>query len=453
MRRIGRRIAAAPPWVILGVAWAILIVYAFPGQMTQDSFDHMREARDGIYSDAHPPIINVLWKLCDSIVAGPFLFLLIQSGLLLAGLYAILRRTFEPGKAAWWTFAIFVFPTSLAVMSVIWKDCIMAGCLAVGIAGLLSDRRSRKLWGLVALLGATAFRYNAFGATFPVVFLLFEWRPGIHWLLRYALATAAWLAVTFAAFGINSALTDKPMHYWNSSLALYDIVGTYAYVDEDLSDAQLLEELAGTELVVTHDIHAMIRDVYTPTTFYPILNDPKRTMWNVPINGYVPAPEAQRDAIARAWWHTITTYPTAYAKHRISVFAEALGVGAPRGIGVPVKREFRYPQLAWDNGLATGTSTAQKKLTRAIQWFGRHTPFFVPWIYALLSLILIPLAFRQRDVLALLLSGLVMELTLLPLVHSNDYRYSHWMVITTTLSVVVLATRRYRAGRQRTAAV
>ncbi len=429
----------------------ILIIFAFPGQLTQDSFDHMREAREGIYSDAHPPIINVLWKVCDTIVRGQFLFLLVQSGLLLAGLYAIFRKTFAPNKAAWWTFAMFVFPTSLAVMAVIWKDCVMAGLLAVGIAAMLSDRRSRKLWGLLALLGATAFRYNAFGATFPVILLLFEWSPGMHWLKRYALATAAWLVVTLAAFGINSALTDKPMHYWNSSLALYDIVGTLAYVDEDLPDAQLLEDLAGTELVVTHDIHALIREVYTPQTFYPILNDPQRTMWNVPINGYVPAPEAQRDAISRAWLHTIKTYPIAYAKHRLSVFGEALGIGAPRAIGVPVRREFKWPQFAFDNGLSIGVSTVQKKLTRAIQWFGRHTPFFVPWIYALLSLVLLPLALRQRDVLAILLSGLFMELTLLPLVHSNDYRYSHWLVITTTIGVVVLATRRYRAGRERTA--
>jgi hypothetical protein len=441
-----------PPWAILGIAWVILIVYAFPGQMTQDSFDHMREAREGIYSDAHPPIMNVLWKLCDTIIAGPFGLLLVQSGLLLAGLYWIFRKTFEPRPAAWWTAGLFVFPPSLLVMSVIWKDCTMAGLLAVGVVGLLSERRSRRLLGLAAMFGATAFRYNAFGATLPLVVLLFQWTPGWHWLKRYALATACWLVVTLAAFGINKALTDKPMYYWNSSLALYDIVGTYAYVDEDLPDSELQTVLAGTQLEIKKDIHALIREVYTPSTYYPILNDPKRTMWNVPINGYVPAPEPQRDAISRAWWHTITTYPVAYAKHRITVFSEALGIGTGRGRGVPVRRDFRYPQLAWDNGLATAASPVQNKLTRAMVFFVRHTPFLVPWIYALLSLILLPLAFRQRDVLAIILSGIFMELTLLPLVHSNDFRYSHWMVLTTTIAAIVLATRRYRAARARSAA-
>lgn len=429
----------------------ILIVYAFPGQMTQDSFDHMREAREATYSDAHPPIMNVLWKLCDTIIAGPFGLLLVQTGLLLAGLYWVFRRTFEPRPAAWWAAGVFVFPTSMLVMSVIWKDCVMAGLLAIGIPALLSERRSRRVLGLAAMFGATAFRYNAFGATLPLVVLLFQWTPGWHWLKRYALATACWLVVTLAAFGVNKALTDKPMYYWNSSLALYDIVGTYAYVDEDLPDSEFETRLAGTNLDTKKDIHALIRAVYTPSTYYPILNDPKRTMWSVPINGYIPAPEAQRDAISRAWMDVITTYPMAYLKHRITVFSEALGIGTGRGRGVPVRREFRYPQLAWDNGLATGASSVQNKLTRAMVFFVRHTPFLVPWIYALLSLLMLPLAFRHRDVLAIILSGIVMELTLLPLVHSNDYRYSHWMVLTTMIAAIVLVARRYRAARARSA--
>ena len=51
---------------------------------------------------------------------------------------------------------------------------------------------------------------------------------------------------------------------------------------------------------------------------------------------------------------------------------------------------------------------------------------------------------RQRDVLALLLSGLGLELSLLPLVQTPDYRYSHWLVICTCLAVVMLFTRRAR---------
>jgi hypothetical protein len=446
---VGRALAALPPRAVLGIAWAILIIYAFPGVMTQDSFDHLREARAGVYSDAHPPIINLLWKLCEYIVAGPFPMLLIQSGLLLAGLHAVLRRTFEPRPAAWWTAAIFVSPPVLTVMAVIWKDCVMAGLLAVGIAGLLSSRRWARVGALVAVTLAAAFRYNAFGATLPLVVLLFEWRPGMGWLRRYAMSTAVWLATTFAAFGIGAALTDKPMHYWHSSLAIYDIAGTLAHVDRAMPDDELKTLLRGTDLQIDHDIHATIRAAYTPRDFFPILNDPANTLWSLPINGYEPAPQAQRDAIERAWRETLATYPWQYVQHRLAVMGEVLDLRTTRALGAIAKREYRYPEFAHQLGLSTGWTTTQQKMTRSLQWISRHSPLFVPWVYVVITLLLLSIAWRQRDVLAILLSGLGMEATLLPLVHSRDYRYSHWMVITTLIGCTIVVARRYRAARGR----
>jgi hypothetical protein len=367
---------------------------------------------------------------------------------LLAGLYLVLRHTFAPRRAAWWTCAVFVSPMVLTVMAVIWKDCIMAGLLAAGIAGLLSRRRWARLAGLAAMLGAAAFRYNAFGATLPLVVLLFEWRPGLRWLPRYALSTAAWLATTFAAFGINGALTDKPMHYWSSSLAVFDIAGTLANVDGVLPDATLRAELAGTRILVDHDIHAAIRAAYTPRDFFPLLTSPEHRLWILPIDGYEPAPEAQRDAIERAFRDVVATYPWAYVKHRMAVMVEVLDLRVTRSMGAVTPREVKYVDAAKALGLTTRWSGVQLALTQAMRWVSRHTPLYTPWVYLVLTLVLIPLAWRQRDVLAMLLSGLVMEGSLVPLVHSRDYRYSHWMVITTIVSCIVLATRRRRARRR-----
>jgi hypothetical protein len=132
-------------------------------------------------------------------------------------------------------------------------------------------------------------------------------------------------------------------------------------------------------------------------------------------------------------------------KHRFAVMGEMLDLRVTRVLGAVTRREFRYPAYAAEQGLATGWSSTQHKLTRYMQWLSHHTPLFVPWVYLVLSLAFLPLAWRQRDVLAILLSGLVMEATLLPLVHSRDYRYSHWMVITTLIGAILLAVRRYRS--------
>lgn len=401
-----------------------------------------------MYSDAHPPIINLTWKVLEVFIAGPFAMLVLQSGLLLAGLYAMLRHTFEPRRAAWWTAGMFVFPPIMAVMAVIWKDCFMAGLLAIGIAGLLSSRRWARLGGLVAMVGASAFRYNAFGATLPLIVLLFEWRTGVHWLRRYALSTAVWIATTLAAFGINRALTDKPMHYWHSSLAVYDIAGTLAAVDGDLPDAELRDELAGTGLLIDKDIHASIRAVYSPSDCLTLVRDPTHRLWDLPINGYKPAPRTQRDAIERAFWHTVQRYPWAYLKHRLATMSEVLDFGSTHTLGAPVKRAFRDPDYAANQGLSTRWSRTQTDATRWIVWVSRHTPLFMPWIYAAIALALLPLARRQRDVLAILSSGLVLESSLVFLAPSCDYRYSHWMVITTVIGAITLASRRYRAARR-----
>lgn len=442
-----RRIREANPATVLLIAWAILLIYGFPGQMTQDSYDHIREARARIYSDAHPPIINWVWAFLDYFIPGPFGMYVLQTGLFVAGLYSILQWLLVPRRAAWATAAVVLYPPIGVVMSVIWKDCLMAGLLVAGIAGVVSPRRSRKLLGLVAICLGTAMRYNAFGATAPILVLLFEWRPGMSWLRRYALATATWIVVTLAAFGINKRLTDRPMYYWISSLAVYDIVGTYANLDRDLPDDEIARALAGTDLLVKQDLHATMRELYSTRSFFPILNHPTKTMWNLPINFYDPAPKAQRDAIERAFWATLRAYPAAYARHRLRVMAAVIDLESKRQGGAIIKRAARDPAFMHEQGLATGVSKWQMKISRKLQWLSKHSPLFTPWVYLVLSLVLLPVAWRQRDALALVLSGLGMEASLLFLAHSVDYRYSHWMVLTTVLAGLMVVVRRARRAR------
>lgn len=440
-RRLARRIAAAPPWAVLAVGWCYVLVYAFPGVMTQDSFDHLREARDRLYSDAHPPAISLLWSVTDYVIAGPFGLLVIQNTCFLAGLYLVLRRVFGPRGAAWVATGVYLFPPVMVLFAVIWKDTLMAGFLMLGVAALLSSRRGVRVAGLVAMFAATAVRYNTMAATLPLIVLLFEWRPGLPWLKRYALSTAAWLAVTLGAFRFNAAITDHEMQTW-TVFAVFDIAGTLAFVDEDLSDAELEAHLAGTDLLVHRNIHAVICSLYTPTDVLPLINDPVQALWGIPITGYVPAPEAQRDGIARAWKDSIITWPGAYLKHRLSVMYEVLGFGESKASGAIAKRDFKWTGYVHQIGLGTGWSKLQRQLTKFNRLLARDTPLFSVWMYLAVALALLPLALRHRDVLALLLSGLGIEATLFLLAASPDYRYSHWLVTCTVVSAIALGVRR-----------
>ena len=436
-------IASAPPWLVLGAAWLALFLYAFPGQMTKDSFDHLGEVRSGMYTDSHPPAITWLWRVCELFVVGPAGMLVVQLTTFLLGLYGVMRVTFTPRAAAWVTAMLYVWPPVMLPFAVIWKDGVMAGCLMLGAAGLCSGRRRMRLLALVPLWFASAVRYNAFGATLPLVVLLFEWREGLPWIKRYALACTAWLAVTLAAFGFNAALADKKMHFWHSSLAVFDIVGTLDHVD-DMPDDELVRLFEGTELKPQRDIHQAIRSIYNPRDFMPIIDG--NGLWGLPIQGTVPAPAAQRDAIGRAWWEVVSGHPLAYLEHRLTVFGEVIGLGEKSLAVIP--RDMRWPELAQQFGLQTRWTKLQYKLSDGLRWLDRHTSLFVPWIYLVLSLVLLPLARRHRDVLALLLSGLVLVSSLVFLAPSVDYRYSHWMVVCTLVAVVVVTARRIANVRE-----
>ncbi|MBC7978788.1 MAG: hypothetical protein H7138_27705, partial [Myxococcales bacterium] len=282
-------------------------------------------------------------------------------------------------------------------------------------------------------------------ATLPLVALLFQWRRGVHGLERYAVAGAAWLALTVSAFGLNAAITDKQMHFWSSSLAVYDLVGTIAKTDHALPDAELERTLAGTGLLVHDDIQAKARALFNPRDFLPIISDEQRRFWDLPAYGTTPVPEATREAIGRAWADVLTSHPGAYLRYRAAVMAEVLSLTHPRPSGVVPRRDFKVPAFAWAQGVPTRTSPAQHRLTSWMSSLWKVAPIFVPWMYVILAITIAILAIARRgrrDILALCASGLAMEASLCVLAMSPDYRYSHWLVVTTCLAIVLTIARR-----------
>ena len=449
VRRVLVTIRDARPRSVLLTAWLVLFVYAYPGQMTTDSFDHLAEARSGVYTDAHPPAISLLVKLTEYVIAGGFGMLIVQSSTFLLGMYAILRRTLAPRRAAWAAALVFVFPPVFLPFAAIWKDSVMAGFMVLGVAGLLDERRGIKLAGLAALVIATAVRYNAFAATFPLILGIFEWRPAMHWARRYALAAVAWVAVTSAAFGLNAALTDLEMHFWHSSLAVYDIVGTLAKLDQEVPDADLERTFAGTELLVHDHIPAKARALFNPRDFLPIITDEQSRFWDLPAYGNVVVPEPRREALARAWKDIVMSHPGAYLRYRLAVMAEVLCLTHPRPAGVVPRRDFKVVEFAWAQAVPTSTSPVQHRLTYWMSSLWKVLPIYVPWMYVVLGLIVagLALAIGSLDVVALCASGVVMEATLLFLAPSPDYRYSHWLVVSVCLAIVIITVRRARATR------
>lgn len=449
LQGVARRLVPRAHLAVLAAGWLWLVVYAWPGLMTMDSVDQLTEARSGFYTDSHPPLMAAMWRYLDMLYPGPAAMLLVQSVVFVAGLYLVLRRALRPVPASLATTALTWFPPIFTPLAVIWKDCVMAGLLLLATAALLDRRRPVRLAGLVLCMVATSFRYNAPAATFALIVVLFTWHaPDVvaSWrarIARHALATGLWIATTVGALGIGVALTDRTMHIWHSSLALMDMAGTLANLDATIPDSELRPLLSGTRIQVDRDVHAAIRRQYSSLDFSPLIHGDGH-LWDVPIAGTTPAPTPQRDAIAHAFWQLVTRYPGAYLKHRATVMGHALALTAAPSSTVMNHKLQWAPALARLGLPPPEPSSLQWRWQRRLSHLAdRHLPsLYRAWIYAVLAIALLAFCRRQRDVLAILLSGLGLESSLFVLTPTPDYRYSHWLVICTCVATVMLVARR-----------
>ncbi len=432
------------PRVVLILGGLAFLAFAYPGLLTLDSVDQLTEARAGFYTDAHPPAMAALWRIADAIIAGPFLMLVLQGTTFLAGAYLVLKRALSPLAAAIAASLLLLYPPIANPMAFIWKDSLMAGLTLLGAGLVMSPCRRARVASLPVFALATAVKYNAFAATFPLIVLLFEYAPGARPLKRYAISAAAWLGITVAAMGANSILVDQPMHYWHSTVAVADIVGVIAY--DDFTDEELKRDLAGTGLLIDRDIAEHARTVYATREVLKLIVGEQR-MWDLPASGTAPAPEAQRDAIAAAWRRFVFGHPGAYLRHRFDRFLDVTGVTYKSSAAVP-RRVMRHSGFLTNLGLSTETAHYQKVWSKAYRWVWEHTPLYRQWIYIVLAVVLLGFCRRHRDIAALLASGILAEASLFFLAPSPDYRYSHWTIVATCFAIVMLVARRAARGNQ-----
>jgi hypothetical protein len=443
------------PRRILAIGWLGLVLYAYPGFMSYDSVLQLLQARDHVYTGGHPPMMGVLWGVCDALIAGPLLMLLLQVTCFVTGLYLVLSRALAPRPAAIATVAITWFPPVAAVLAVIWKDSQMAAYLMLGTGLLLSPGRRLRLAGLGALFLATSMRYNALAITLPIVALLFVWDDSASRLKRYGIALAAWLAITLGANALNGALTSGTGSLWHDSLALYDITGTLRYAP-DLSDEELRKHLAGTNVIPTSGFQALARGTQSPDDLPP---DRLNTfgsgvyvpaLWVTTNHLFrIPSEPSQHAAIARAWAAIVPTHLAAYLRYRWEVTKERLHLSGE----VPSATYVWFGDVINIEASMAKTehhavpSKLQVQLHRGMLALGTSW-LFRPWIYLVL-LVIAAAVVRTRLMLAIAIAGLANEAALFVLAPTIDYRYSVWLVVAAGVCTAVAVTRFVRSAAAR----
>jgi hypothetical protein len=414
--------------VVLG-GLAIVFVYAFPGYMAYDSLDQLRQARAGVMTDWHPPVMSALWGLLDRIVSGPLLMLVLQCSLFLGGLYVLLRRRMSPRSAIVLTLVIFSLPPVLTMMAVVLKDCLMAGALLVGCAALTSDRPRARYASLAMFLFAAALRHNAISMVVPIVAILSPWPASKGPWIRFGLGALIGIALSGSAMLVNKSLTDVEAHPFHGMIAPMDIVGTLTYAP-DLTDDEVRALMPGVTFAPASGLQAHARKIHS--------------MYGLPMNHthgpdrlYDDATTAEtRDAVGSAWWSLVTSYPGAYLGFRFAMMRELIGLTDARYTPVYEARNERAMLTANGEPLMD-RNVVQRWLAKQMIKLGYHSLLFRPYVYLLLALGLLWILRRDRPVLALLLSGLGGLALCLIVIPAPDIRYCWWLMVVTLYAVAV----------------
>jgi hypothetical protein len=428
-----QRVRDLPPRWVLGIGFAVAVLYGFPGYMSTDSVTQLIEARAGAVRSMHPPIMAKLWWFLDSIVAGPLLMLMLQNALMLFGLHRIFVRFATPKRAAWIAIGILLYPPVLTTMAVIWKDSQMVAYLVAGTAAMLDERLRVRILGIVLLVVACAYRHNAAAAVVPIVILVFEWRSPISWTKRISVIGGLSVVCVILGIGLTRVLSVSPARV---TPVIADVSGMIAFT-EPRSDEDLRQVLRGVPIAVNAGIQERARKLYMMGGVGRLTMSDERVFLN-------PSNEAEWLAFGRAWTELFTDDPGSYFASHWFLYRRVIGLDeTPRA-------------TVWDGFLEDGEQRwsvshdarwggLQRWIKDACAFVSDHTPLFRPWIYAAIAVLILITAARSRIAWALLTSGILYELTFFIANADPDYRYSHWMITSTCIGIVIVFLQRSKA--------
>ncbi len=408
-------------------AGVALTVGAFaPGYMSPDSVSQLLEARAGVYTDWHPPVMSVFWRLTDMVIPGPLGMLIVQVALFFLGLYLLFRAAEVPATlAVLLVFAVAFYPPHVSNLIVIWKDIGLGVALLLSLALLLhgAARRSRWMAGISwALLSyGVAVRHNAPPAALPIALLAGQRLLGLSpWLrdtmprLPRGLKVLA-LGLLFTGSSVlagrvaNHALARGGQSHPVQQILLHDVLAVAIATGEPLLPSYLANQHASSE---------NLRELYTPHEVPLFCCD------DTPLRLRPTTDPRELAELRNSWRRALALSPGAYLKHRLAVLASLDGVGRssvclPYWIGI----------VPNDVGLTYEGNSIQAWWTRMLDRMDESVMFRGWFITALLVLLTGMSSWRlglAHPATVLAFSGLLYELPYLFVATTCDFRMHWW---------------------------
>lgn len=308
-------------WLAAVVGVLLTLAVFYPGFLSYDSIEALKQARSGNFGDWYPPLMAWVWQRLEWLVVGPLGMLLVQAFAWWGGLVLIITALAPRRLVPWLVLLVGCWPPIFAMIGTIWKDVQMAAAFTLAAGWLILAARTRTslpVWGaLILLIYGTALRHNAITAVLPLAIwcgILLARRHADGLRLRPALVAAlAVLVVAVAPRFINQALVRVPDVPVQQVLFGYDLWGISVYAEKNLLPAK----------VQPHPY-----TVAELTERYRFDSSSAAAVHYTPFGLRLKFVSSQADVAAfqAAWIDGIRTYPMAYMAHRWQLFVSQAGL-------------------------------------------------------------------------------------------------------------------------------
>ncbi len=433
-----KRLAVFAPWyaAFLGVGLTLLLFY--PGYMSMDSAYQWWQARHDSYDPVHPPLMSMIWRICDQIYSGPGGMFVLQITLIWTALAAFVSALDRPP----WQKCLIVlllgfWPPLFGLSLHIWKDLWTMQAFAWTVAFLVMDLKtpSRKfrILALFALCIACAFRLNAISGALPFLFWIAH-RENTHSTIKHSLRWKSGITLILAILVFASSKLPNLDSRVKENDTLWSVVTLWDASAVSLSEGKLIipEELKDPSLTL-QDLQQHFSD-YTNTTIYE--TGKLKHGFDGPYS-----PE-QKKALAKLAWSLPSEHGQAYFRHRLRLAELLYGwdqQGLPDG-------QVLMPDIVHygDNPpVLSSPSTYRQRILSLLQ-SGIDTPMFATWIYLSIAVLLAGGIFLRNTsatsglAISVAVSSLAYALPLALVSGSAEFRYMAWPLLACLMSLALM---------------
>jgi hypothetical protein len=421
--RAGR---AAWPCIATGAAGALFTILCFyPGYMSPDSFEQLRQARSGQFTDWHPPLMSLLWRMLDKIYPGPAPMLVVHNvvfwGAVTLLCWTLVRRA---GPLAIVAFGL--FPPVIALLSTIWKDVGFGASLLLTYALLVYalDQRSKLAWwaSLLPLFYGIAVRHNAVLAAIPLsLFAGYVWTRNFRNTSLVRSTVIIGIALVLSTYALvasfNALLVRDRKMYIYQTILIHDLVAIS--IAEGKVHLPAWTYGNGPPPSLTE-----LQKIYHHDTLVPLFcGEPSTRLLQQSTN---------HDDIMKLWnvWlPAVRQNPGAYLRHRWNAFKALIGLQEV------VCFPYCFGVEANDLGVSFHPSAVNKVVMNVLERLN-NTILFRTWFYLLLIVLALgatPWLWRdlRLSVVVLGTSALLNQTLYFFAVPTCDFRYNWWCVLAT----------------------